>query len=94
MRPFVDEVPRLLQERNLSLRALARLTGVADSHLSRVLRHVGYKSPSADLARRVALALDLPEDYFPEFRQAFVVERVRGDPQLREELYTRLRRGK
>jgi transcriptional regulator with XRE-family HTH domain len=91
MRPFVEEVPRLLQERNLSLRALARKAGVADSHLSRVLRQVDYKSPGPDLARKVALALDLPEDYFPEFREAFVLERVRCDPRLREQLYKRLR---
>ena len=46
MRPFIDEVPRMLKERNLSLRALARKTGVTDSHLSRVLRLANYKSPS------------------------------------------------
>lgn len=81
----------MLKERNLSLRALARKTGVTDSHFSRVLRLANYKSPSPELARKVALALDLPEDYFPEFREAFVVERIRRDPQLREQLYTRLR---
>jgi hypothetical protein len=52
---------------------------------------VDYKSPGPDLARKVALALDLPEDYFPEFREAFVLERVRCDPRLREQLYKRLR---
>ena len=60
-KPFNDELALLLQERGLSLRALARDIGVSDAHLSRLLRGVGYRSrPSADLARRVARALDLP----------------------------------
>ena len=39
-----------------------------------------------------ALALELPEDYFPEFREAFVIERLKRDVKLRKELYQRLRR--
>ncbi len=53
---------------------------------------MNYKTPSAELARRVAVALGLPEDYFPEFREAFVLERVRSDPRLREQLYKRFRK--
>jgi len=90
--PFVQKVPQLLVERGLSIRALARRAGVTDAHLSRVLRQVNYKTPSGDLARRVAIAFDLPEDYFPEFREAFVIDVVRGDARRREELYERLRR--
>jgi hypothetical protein len=40
----------------------------------------------------VAVTLGLPDDYFPEFREAFVLERIKADPKLREELYARLRR--
>jgi transcriptional regulator with XRE-family HTH domain len=69
---------------------VARTAGVTDAHLSRVVRQVNYKSPSGDLARRVALALGLPEDYFPEFREAYVIDRVKRDPKLRERLYKRL----
>ena len=91
-RPFVVELPRLLEEQGLSLRALARQAGVTDAHLSRVVRQVNYKTPSGELTRRVAVALGLPEDYFPEFREAFVIDRVRSDSRLREQLYKRLRR--
>jgi hypothetical protein len=49
------------------------------------------KTASADLARRVAVALGLPPDYFPEFREAFVVEHIRRDADLRERLYKQLR---
>ncbi|HEY3962530.1 MAG TPA: helix-turn-helix domain-containing protein, partial [Gaiellaceae bacterium] len=90
--PFVREVPKLLKERGLSVRGLAREVGVTDAHLSRVLRGVDYKTVSGDLAGRVALALDLPQDYFPEFRQAFVIDRIRRDDQLRERLYKQLRK--
>jgi hypothetical protein len=43
-----------------------------------------YKTPSAELAGSVAKALGLPKDYFPEFREAFVIDKVKSDPRLRE----------
>jgi transcriptional regulator with XRE-family HTH domain len=91
--PFVDEVPRLLIERGLSIRALARQVEISDPHLSRVLRRADYKTVSGDLARRVALALDLPADYFPEYRAAVAVERIRNDPVFRDRVYAQARRG-
>jgi transcriptional regulator with XRE-family HTH domain len=67
--------------------------GVTNAHLSRLLRGVGYRTrPSADLARRVAIALGLPADYFCEYREAAVIEEIKRNPQLREELYERLKR--
>jgi transcriptional regulator with XRE-family HTH domain len=75
----------------MSLRALARQIRISDSHLSRVLRRANYKRASPELTARVAGALGLPEDYFPEFREAYVLERVRSDPKLRNELYAQLR---
>jgi transcriptional regulator with XRE-family HTH domain len=92
MRPFVEEVPDLLTERGMSLRALSTAAGVDPGHLSRVLRRSAYKTPSADLTARVAEALDLPVDYFPEYREALVVRRVQQDATLREQLYRRLTR--
>jgi len=89
-RPFVEEVPRLLRERGLSIRALAREVGVTDGHLSRVMRRVNYKTAGPELARRVATALGLPADYFPEYRKGFVLERLRTDAVLCDELYARL----
>ena len=90
--PFIEELPRLLRERGMSVRALARTIGISDSHLSRVLRRTDYKTPSPDLTRRAALALRLPPDYFPEFREAYVMERLKSDPKLRNDLYARLTR--
>jgi len=93
-RPFAEALPELLREREMSIRQLARLTGVGNAHLSRLLRGVGYRTkPSKELARRVAQALDLEPDFFLEYREAVVVEAVRRQPQLREELYDRLTAG-
>jgi transcriptional regulator with XRE-family HTH domain len=90
--PFIEELPRLLHDRGMSLRALAATIGISDSHLSRVLRRADYKTPSPDLTRKVARALGLPPDYFLEFREAYVIERIRSDPKLRNDLYARLTR--
>lgn len=90
--PFTDELPRLLRARGLSLRALASKIGISDSHLSRVARRANYKAASPDLMQRIARELDLPADYFPEVREAFVIERIKRDPALRDSLYARLRR--
>lgn len=89
-RRLVEELPEILKARDLSIRALAIRAGVSPSHLGRVLRQSDYKTPSVELCRRLAQALDLPEDYWPEYRERVVVDRVRSDPALREELYARL----
>lgn len=75
----------------MSVRELARQIGISDSHLSRILRRADDKRPSPELTARVAAALGLAEDYFPEFREGFVVDRVRSNAKLRDELYSRLR---
>jgi transcriptional regulator with XRE-family HTH domain len=92
-RPFVEELPDLLRDRQLSVRQLARDTGVTSSHFSRLLRGIGYRTkPSKELAERVAIALGLPPDYFVEYREGVVLEAVRTRPRLREELYDRVRK--
>ena len=83
-------LPRLLRDKGLTLRGLARMVGVDHGHLSRMLRHERGKTAGPDLARRIAQALDLPEDFFPEYREAAVIDRLRQDADLRDELYDRL----
>lgn len=89
-RRLVEELPEILEARELSIRAIALSAGVSHSHLGRVLRQSDYKTPSVELCRRLARALDLPDDYWPEYRERVVIDRVRSDPALREELYDRL----
>ncbi len=85
-RPFVDELPRILKERGLALRALAREVGGLDhAYLSRMLR--GQVPVNVQHVRRIAQYLELQEDYFPEVREAAVVEAIRRKPTLRDEIY-------
>jgi hypothetical protein len=57
-----------------------------------MLRRQPGKRPSGDLAQRIAKALGLPADYFPEARLARVIEQVSRDGNLRDQLYDRLKR--
>jgi len=89
-RAFAEELPRLLAERSLSQRKLAQMIDLNPSHLSRALRGADRTRPSTDLIRRIAGALDLPPGYFPELREAAVVERIKSDAELRDRLYKQL----
>jgi transcriptional regulator with XRE-family HTH domain len=85
---FGEALQEILLERGLSLRELSRLLGVDPTYMSRVRR--GQKRLSADLPTRVAIALGLPEDYFLETRETLILEAIRKDPGLREEVYRRV----
>jgi hypothetical protein len=86
--PLPDELPRLLRERNETLRSLARaIEGLDHAYLSRM---VNRKAPvNAQHAERIARHLDLPPDYFPEVREAAVVAMIRAQSGLRDSLYFR-----
>jgi transcriptional regulator with XRE-family HTH domain len=88
-----ETLPQLITHRGLTLRKLAAAAEVDPAHLSRVMSARSKKRASRDLARRVALALDLPHDFFPEYREGAVVERVQTDPMLRDEIYRRANAG-
>jgi len=88
--PIGVALPELIAERSLSLRRIAALAEVDPSHLSRGLRGKGDKQISGELAGRIAEALGLPVDYFPEYREMVIVRAVREDPALRDRLYKRL----
>src|SRR4051794_4752653 len=92
IRPFKEELPDLLRERDLSMRALARLIDVGPDHLSRVMRGDRAKRATGELTRRAATALDLPEDYFLEARLEFIVERLAEQPALVDRVYDQLRK--
>jgi transcriptional regulator with XRE-family HTH domain len=63
---------------------------VNPSHLSRALRGADRARPSVDLIRRVTRALDLPPGYFPEVREAALIEALTRNPALRDRLYRQL----
>jgi transcriptional regulator with XRE-family HTH domain len=90
--PLGAVLPDLLRERGWSQRHLSAVVGVDPAYISRAVGAPERRAPSPELARRVAVALGLPTDYFPEYREAEVIAAVRRDPQLRERLYRTLGR--
>ena len=93
-KPFEEEFPRLLSERGLSLSEVARRAGVDKAFLSRAARATDSKRASAGLCAKVARALDLPDDYFAEVREAWLRQELRRDPAWRDRLYSRRRQSK
>jgi transcriptional regulator with XRE-family HTH domain len=89
---FGEVLPDLLRDRGWSQRRLATAVGVDPAYISRAVGEPARRGPSPGLAGRVAEALGLPSDYFPEYREAQVIAAVRRDPQLRERLYRTLGR--
>lgn len=93
-RSFVDELPKILEKRGMTLRALAREVGGLDhAYLSRMLSGKVQVNPGH--AERVSRFLGLPPDYFPEVREERVVTAVRRSSRLRDEIYfERVRRSR
>lgn len=87
---IADELPRLLDERGLTQRALAREVGIDQAHISRITRRETARNVSGDVASRIAVVLGLPADYFPETREAAVIDEIKRDSSLRDRLYRRL----
>jgi transcriptional regulator with XRE-family HTH domain len=88
--PLAEQLPGLLLERGLSTNRFAGMINVSQSHLWRVVRQADRKTVSGDLAERIAVALGLPSDWFPEARQARVIQFVRADAALCDRLYDEL----
>jgi transcriptional regulator with XRE-family HTH domain len=85
--PLADQLPTLMKERGLSTNRLAAMVDVSQSHLSRVLTGARRKTAGGELAARIAIALELPEDWFPETRQQRLIEQLKADAELRDRLY-------
>jgi plasmid maintenance system antidote protein VapI len=83
-------LPELLAEQAMSYRALAADVDVNESHVSRVI--AGKVAASGEFAGRVAEALGLPTDYFPDYREAKAIEAIKNDPALRDHVYSGLGR--
>lgn len=83
--PLGQAVRRLLTERGVSLRGLAREAGISHCYLFRVLE--GKQPPSDNLLRRVTVALGLPEDYFREVRLRRIIEAAKADDSLADWMY-------
>jgi transcriptional regulator with XRE-family HTH domain len=96
-KPLRDELPRLLREQGMSLRGLAEAIGVNQSYLSRILSataSAAARPPSAKVTAAIADELDLPRDYFVEYREAVVQNAIVLDSKLRDRIYDSLPRSR
>jgi transcriptional regulator with XRE-family HTH domain len=94
-RPIADELRELLVARGLSLRSLAKEIGVDQAYLSRIIGPRGAEEsrrPSRKVLTEISRALDLPDDYFPEYRQLVVIDALRDDLELSDRVYDSLKR--
>lgn len=80
----------LLQERQLSVNALAREVGISQPYLSRALRGVDKKRATPSLIEAIAQALGVPAEHFLEYRRAKVIDLLQHDPELTDAVYDRL----
>jgi transcriptional regulator with XRE-family HTH domain len=86
--PFGTEVTRLLGQTGMSLRSLARETGVDPGFLSRVLR--GKKPPSAMVLSEVGRVFGLPPDHFLEVRFARSSAALKASPKAADAVYDQI----
>jgi transcriptional regulator with XRE-family HTH domain len=84
--PFGSAVARLMRERGLSYRALARETGLSAGYLNHLVQGT-RPAPSDEVLARLAEALGVPVDLFTEHRLRRVGERLAATPALVDRLY-------
>ena len=87
-RTYREELRALLKERGMSHRQFAAAIELPQSYLSLVLN--GKRSPSQKLLERSARVLELPDDYFPEYREHVAIDAIKRDGRLRDRIYDSL----
>jgi transcriptional regulator with XRE-family HTH domain len=94
--PISEWLPRLAAERGYSFRRLADEIGVEQSYLSRIKgddpSEPQWRPPSMRVLERLAGALGVEADYFPEYRCGVIEETIRADAQLRNRFYDAIMR--
>lgn len=86
-RSIKEELPRLMGWDRISVNKLARLLDISAAHLSRTCNPAHPETFGGGLAGRTTLYFGLPEDYFCEFRRKFLLNLIRNDPDLCDQLY-------
>lgn len=85
---FGRELDELRRRAGLSVRELARSSGLSRGYIGDLLTgHRGH-TPSDDVVERLARAVGVPSDYFADYRRRRAFERF---PEEVDELYWRRR---
>ena len=86
---FGPTIQRLMNERNVTYRALADQTGLSAGYLNHLV-HGNRPVPSDDVIRTLAKALNVEAEHFREYRLRVITERLEAMPDLIDRLYKRL----
>jgi transcriptional regulator with XRE-family HTH domain len=84
--PFGTAVARLMRERGLSYRALARATGLSAGYLNHLVQGT-RPTPGDAVMERVADALGISAEHFSEHRVRRIAERLAARPELVDRVY-------
>jgi transcriptional regulator with XRE-family HTH domain len=87
--PFGPTIERLMEERGVTYRRLADLTGLSAGYLNHLV-HGNRPVPSNDVVERLASALEVEPEHFREYRLRVVTERLEAMPEMIDRLYRRL----
>ena len=85
---FGPTIQRLMNERNVTYRALADQTGLSAGYLNHLV-HGNRPVPSNDVIKRLAGALDVDADYFREYRLRVITDKLETRPDMVDRLYKR-----
>ncbi len=88
-RPFGEAITGLMEEQNLTYRALAAKTGLSAGYLNHLV-HGNRPVPSDDVIATLAGALGVEPAYFREVRIRVITTRLEEMPALVDRLYRRL----
>ena len=87
--PFGPTIQRLMNERNVTYRALADQTGLSAGYLNHLV-HGNRPVPSDKVVGQLAKALGVEPEHFREYRLRVITQKLEAMPDLIDRLYKRL----
>src|SRR5262249_7269799 len=87
--PFGRSVERLMNERGLTYRGLAKTSGLSAGYINHLV-HGNRPVPSNEVIDRLAESRSVKPEHFREYRLRLITERLEATPELVDRLYQRL----
>ena len=87
--PFGRSVERLMNERGLTYRGLAKTSGLSAGYINHLV-HGNRPVPSNEVIDRLAESLSVKPEHFREYRLRVITRKLEAMPDLIDRLYKRL----
>jgi transcriptional regulator with XRE-family HTH domain len=87
--PFGETVERLMDEADVTYRALAERSGLSAGYLNHLV-HGNRPVPSSEVIETLAHSLGVEPEHFREYRLRVITDRLEQMPELIDRLYKRL----